>query len=442
MLQTNANNLWSQTNANNLWSQINTENLKSLNNFKGFEWEAIISTISSIELSADMNGANNPVSNEQTSVAVRAIVGKKQGITLSSDPKKIKELILKAKKTALASEEITDIARISSNDEKFKQDINYGYFGEKELIESFEIIESSIDSKAPIIEFLSTKRLSDITYINSLGAKKTVLKDSLSSMIAIGKDHRTGFDSFSLSSKKPDYKKMAERALMQYDYSKNLAKPESGKYPVIFSQDALTSAMSPIFFSLKGENVLLKKSRFADSIGKKELSKEITLIDNPFEANNKSFFDSEGNNSKKTILIKKGVINSFIHDNFTSEKLRAKNTNNASSIMVKPSTSFNCLELKGNDKLKDMISDTKKGIMLYDMYPSHTINPTTGAFGQNSSSFYYIEKGEIKGLCKGYAVSGNSYELFKDILGVSRESRNDQGSKMGAVKAFAQILKN
>ena len=211
---------------------------------------------------------------------------------------------------------------------------------------------------------------------------------------------------------------------------------------MIFSQDALMSAMSPIFFSLKGENVLLKKSRFIDSIGKKELSEDITLIDNPFESNNKAFFDSEGNNSKKTILVKKGVINSFIHDNFTSEKLGSKNTNNSASIMSKPSTAFNYLELKGKDKLKDMISGIKKGFMLYDMYPSHTINPTTGAFGQNSSSFYYIENGEIKGLCKGYVVSANSYEIFKNVQSVSKEARNDQGSKMGAIKTFAQILKN
>ncbi len=417
-------------------------NVKLSNKINGFEWEALISNVSNSELSADANGANNPVSNEMTSVAVRAIVGKRQGITLGSDPKRINELILKAKKTALASEEIDNIAKISSIGKLFKQEIDYGTFGEKELAESFEIIESSIDSKAPILEFLSSKRLSNITYINSLGAEKTVIKDSLSSMIAIGKDYRTGFDSFYISAKKPDYKNMAQRALMQYDYSKELAKPKSGKYPVIFSQDALMSAMSPIFFSLKGENVLLKKSRFIDSIGKKELSKDITLIDNPFESNNKAFFDSEGNNSKKTILVKKGVINSFIHDNFTSEKLGAKNTNNAASIMSKPSTAFNCLELKGKDKLKDMISGIKKGFMLYDMYPSHTINPTTGAFGQNSSSFYYIENGEIKGLCKGYVVSANSYEIFKNVQSVSKEARNDQGSKMGAIKTFAQILKN
>jgi predicted Zn-dependent protease len=168
----------------------------------------------------------------------------------------------------------------------------------------------------------------------------------------------------------------------------------------------------------------------------------LSIIDDSHERNNKWFFDFEGNKARKTMLVKKGAINSFIHDSYTSEKLKMNNTGNSASMMIKPSTSYHCITIKGKDRLSQMIKSVKEGFILYDTYPEHTINKTTGAFGQNSSTFYYIKNGEIQGLAKGYVVIGNSYEIFKNPLEISKETRNDIEANVGAVKVNAKILRN
>ncbi|MDD4353910.1 MAG: TldD/PmbA family protein [Candidatus Nanoarchaeia archaeon] len=406
------------------------------------EWEAIIQTARSHSISMDIKGIDTPVSNNITSITVRALADNRQGIITSNNINSLKTSIMQAHKLAKLSPKISNIPSISSIAKFSKKEFNYNYFNEKKLVESTEEIKSILDTKAPIIEFLAKKVKSKVIYVNYLGAKIELENDALGFELAIGKEHRLGTNSSMLIKKKPNLKEFAKTALFQYDCSKNLSKPKSGNYPVIFCHDAMLNIMSPIFFSLKGDSVCENKSRFINSINKQDLSKDLTIIDDCFEKNNKSFFDFEGNKSKKTVLVKNGIVKSFIHDNYTSEKLKMNNTNNSASMVIKPSTSFNCISIKGNDKLSQMIKSVKEGFIIYGTYPDHTINSTTGAFGQNSSTFYHIKNGEIQGLCKGYVVMGNSYESLKKPLEISKETRNDIGANIGAIKINAKILKN
>ncbi|MFA5333833.1 MAG: TldD/PmbA family protein [Candidatus Nanoarchaeia archaeon] len=408
---------------------------------ENFSWESIIQTVrnDSITMNSEID---TPISNSLTTIFSRAIIGNKQGTIVSNNTSSLKNSILQAYNLAKLSSKKELMPSITSTARLNKKILNYNLFNEKKLIESTEQIKQLIDNKAPIMEFLANKRKSKTTYLNSLGAKITLETDSLNFQIVIGKDHRIGTNVSLLSDKKPNLNKFAQEALFKYEASKNLSKPESGAYPVIFCHEAMLNVISPLLFSLKGDSVCEKKSRFINSINKQELSKDLVIIDDCFEKNNKSFFDFEANKSGKTVLVKDGVIKSFIHDSYTSQKLGMDNTNNSASMIIKPSTSYNCITIKGKDKLSQMIKSLKEGFILYDTYPDHTINKTTGAFGQNSSTFYYIKNGEIQGLAKGYVVMGNSYELFKKALELSKETRNDLGANIGAVKTTAKILKN
>jgi predicted Zn-dependent protease len=409
---------------------------------KNFEWEAIIQTIRNDSIAMDNKAIGTPISNSITTIFSRAVTDNRQGIIISNNANSLNGSILKAYKLAKLSPKKETMPKISGSAVFGKKILNYNYFDEKKLMESAEETKKIIGNKAPIMEFFAKKEKSSLMYINHLGARMSVERDALGFGLMIGKGSQVGANSSVISGKKPDLKKFADAALFQHSYSKNLSRPKSGNYPVIFCHEALINTVSPILFSLKGDSVCEKKSRFFGSINKQELSNDLSITDDSHEKNNKWFFDFEGNRAKKTMLVKNGAINSFIHDSYTSEKLKMNNTANSASIMVKPSTSYHCITIKGKDNLSQMIESVKEGFILYDTYPEHTINKTTGAFGQNSSTFYHIKNGEIQGLAKGYVVMGNSYELFKKPLEVSKETRDDIGANVGAVKADAKILRN
>lgn len=413
--------------------------MSEINSLKDCEWEAIIDSSINDSISMD-NEINAPQSSEKHSFIARLICNKRQAIISASSPKSIKEELLKAKKIARLMPINEDLPIIKSQAKFKKKEINYNYFNEKKLIESCEEIKSLINAKANIMDFSISKSICKARYINHLGANIEIENDSISYSLNIGEGDRTGSDYSMLSRKKPCMALLAKNALQKYDWAKNTAKAKTNDYSVVFCHEAALCAMQPIFFSLKGCNAYEKKSRYENSIGKRELSEKLTIIDNPNEANNKSYFDFEGNRAKKTILSQNGIIKSFIHDEFTSEKLKMKNTNNSASLAIKPSTEYHCLQIKGDEKLSQMIKETKEGFIFYDLYPSHAINDTTGAFGLNSSSGYYIKNGEIIGAAKGCAVTANSYEIFKKGIQISKETRNDIGANIGAIKSKARII--
>ncbi|MDD2678420.1 MAG: TldD/PmbA family protein [Candidatus Nanoarchaeia archaeon] len=409
---------------------------------KNFEWEAIIQTIKNDSIRIDKKGIDTPKSNESSAIIARAILGNKQGISISSDSKNMKESLLQAKSIAKIMPDFEQMPKILSTEKFKKKTLTYKNFTEKKLIDSAQEIRNIAEAKAPLISLSLSKIIYNTTYINSLGARIELKKDAIAQSLSIGKGDRTGSNFSILNEKKFSPQSFCRHALMQYENSKKAAKPSQGNYPVIFCNSAAESILSPILFSLQADNVCEKKSRYQEAMQKKELSKDLTIIDNPHEKNNKAYYDCEANKAKKTILVQNGIINSFIHDSFTSKKLKMKNTHNSASTSIKPSTSYHCVQIKGKDKLSQMIKSTKNGFIAYDTYPEHTINKITGAFGQNSSTLYHIKNGEIQGLCKGYVITGNSYELFKQDLEISKETRNDLASNVGAIKAKATILKN
>lgn len=409
---------------------------------KDLEWESIIEIQRVDSIRRNKKEIDTPKSNESASIISRAITNNKQGISSSNNAKNINKSILEAYKTAKLMPENESLPKILSKAQFANKKFNYKNFDEKKLIDSAQEINSLIADKAPLLELSISKLLTKIVYLNHLGARLELENDSLICSLEVGKDNRTGSNASILLSKKPNIKAFVNQALEQYDYSKKLAKPASGNYPVILCHRALSAAINPILFSLKGDNVYDKKSRYEKSLGKKELYKGLTIIDNPYEPNNRSYYDCEANKTKKTALVKNGVINSFIHDSFTSKKLGMANTHNSGNIMIKPSVSYHCVQIKGKDKFDQMVKSVKNGFLIYDLYPDHTINNTTGAFGQNSSTFYHVRNGEVEGLCKGYVIMGNSYELFKKDLEISKETRNDQAENVGAIKINAKILKN
>jgi predicted Zn-dependent protease len=408
---------------------------------KNFQWESIIQTTRNDSITMN-NEIEAPTSNSSTTIYSRAITKSRQGVIISNNIKSQKSSILQAYNLAKLSPKKELMPKITSTAKFKKKKFNYKYFNEKKLIESTEEIKKLIDNKAPIMEFLANKIKTKTIYVNSLGAKIELENDGLNFELVLGKDHRVGTNTSILLTKKPNLKNFVKKALFEYNVSKNLTRPKTGNYPVIFCHEALINTLSPVLFSLKGDCVCKKQSRFNNSINKQELSKDLTIKDNCYEKNNKNFFDFEANKSKKTLMVKNGIISSFIHDSYTSQKLKMNNTNNSASMVIKPSTSYNCITIKGKDKLSQMIKSVKKGFIIFDTYPNHTINKITGAFGQNSSTFYYIKNGEIQGLAKGYVVIGNSYKIFKKNLEISKETRNDIGANIGAIKTTAKILKN
>jgi len=146
-----------------------------------------------------------------------------------------------------------------------------------------------------------------------------------------------------------------------------------------------------------------------------------------------SEFDDEGIPQKKNILIDKGIFKDYVYDQFYAIKEGKKSTGNGlrqgDTFFVfdgkyggMPSNRVSNFYVKpGKKSLDQLIGEVKHGILVNNfswLFP----DATTGIFSSEIRAGYYIEKGEITKPIKGGLVTGNFFDLVKNISGISNES--------------------
>lgn len=209
---------------------------------------------------------------------------------------------------------------------------------------------------------------------------------------------------------------------------------------MIFGPEAVSYQLFNVLVdALKGENVLAARSAWTRKLGQMVASENLTVTDNAFLE--KGFasrsFDDEGCSSQKTILLRKGKLESFLHCASSANALKMRNTGNASRFVggfdmvraivgdgyrVKPEIyPSNLITQLGSKTEEELVSEIGKGVLVESM--AGFAQPGSGMVSAQLSRAFFIEKGEIKYPVKGGMVSGVAFDWFKRISGISRDTR-------------------
>jgi predicted Zn-dependent protease len=189
---------------------------------------------------------------------------------------------------------------------------------------------------------------------------------------------------------------------------------------VIFGPEAVSYQLFNVLVdALKGENVVAGSSAWAGKLGRVMGSEDLTVIDNAVLE--KGFasrsFDDEGCSSQKTILVRKGELESFLHDATSANDLKLRNTGNASRF---PS---------GFDMIRAIVGNGYRAKP--EIYPSNLIIQSGGRTREELVS--EIGKGVLVESMAGFAQPGSgmvsaqlsrvAFDWFKRISGISRDSK-------------------
>jgi PmbA protein len=89
-----------------------------------------------------------------------------------------------------------------------------------------------------------------------------------------------------------------------------------------------------------------------------------------------------------------------------------------------PSPAVHALVIEGGQTSPaDMIKDMKEGLIIEQMMGAEQGNILNGDFSGNVLLGYKVEKGEITGRVKDTMVSGNVYQLLKEVLAIGNDGR-------------------
>jgi PmbA protein len=220
---------------------------------------------------------------------------------------------------------------------------------------------------------------------------------------------------------------IANVVLRQLDLAKNQASVPTKQLPVIFTPEGVVSALiSPLMAAFNGKTVLEGASPIAKKLGKQVFDTKLSLFDDPTIAYrpNSRPCDDEGVPSQRTPLIEKGVVSSFLYDLQTAAQAKTKSTGSASrgSGLPVPSPSTLVIE-PGKVSFDDMVSDIKEGLVIEQLMGATQGNILGGDFSGNVLLGYKVESGKIVGRVKNTMVSGNVYQLLKEISAIGSQAK-------------------
>lgn len=206
------------------------------------------------------------------------------------------------------------------------------------------------------------------------------------------------------------------------------AKPiKTKKVPVIFKNTVFAELIETLSSAFLGNNVLRKKSLFADKLSHEIASPSLTIYDDPYNLDGTGScpYDDEGVATRKKAVVERGVLKNFLVDMYSAKKLGLKPTGNGirASIASLPSSGItNLIVERGALGLEEMVKTPEEVILITDAMGIHTVNPISGEFSIGISGIYYVDGKKVSPIT-GMTVAGNMKELLKGITEVGADQK-------------------
>lgn len=258
------------------------------------------------------------------------------------------------------------------------------------------------------------------------GYRKTTYDVSLEGTLVNGSDMLFIGDGLSSCRADVELNSILASSLLQLERARSIAAIKSGQLPVIFSPNGVASAFSAAFMSgFNGKLALEGASPLGSRLGQTVFDPKFSLFDDatlPFQPNSRPF-DGEGVASQRTPLALDGRVLNFLYDLKTAARAgRASTGNAARGGLPVPAASAFVID-PGAVSQQAMLADIREGLLVEHLMGAEQGNVMGGDFSGNVLLGYKIEHGKIAGRVKDTVVSGNVYELFKDIAALGGDGR-------------------
>jgi PmbA protein len=220
---------------------------------------------------------------------------------------------------------------------------------------------------------------------------------------------------------------IVKTTIRQLELAKHMAKVTSKSMSVIFAPDGVTSSLVlPLIPAFNGKTVLEGASPIGNKLGETIFDKNLTICDNPMIPYNTASrpCDDEAVPCQITPLITKGVVSNFLYDLQTAARAKTKSTGNGQRQGGLPTPSPHAFMITpGIVSFDDMVKNIDEGIIVEQLLGAGQGNMLGGDFSGNVLLGYKIEKGEIVGRVKDTMISGNIYQLLKNITAIGSDAK-------------------
>jgi len=189
------------------------------------------------------------------------------------------------------------------------------------------------------------------------------------------------------------------------------------RVPVVFDSEMAGSLMGNLCSAVSGYSLYKGASFLAGQLDKPLAPEHVTVYDDGQMVGGLGSrpFDGEGLPTRKTTVVQRGVLKSYLLDTYSGRKLGLASTGNASrSVGENPSVGpTNFYLVPGAKTADEIIQTVKQGLYVTDLI-GFGINMVTGDYSRGAAGFW-IEVGELAYPVEEITIAANLKDMFAGI---------------------------
>ncbi len=206
--------------------------------------------------------------------------------------------------------------------------------------------------------------------------------------------------------------------------------------PVVFSPEIARSIIGNIFDAANGDAIYRHATFFAEMLGERVAGENVTVVDDgtlvfhheAADGNGIAYggfgtapFDSEGLATRRTVLVERGILKSYVTNAYTARKLGMASTGNASrSLAGAPGIGAGNFYLEpGTLTPEEIIGEVKSGLYVTETM-GFGVNLVTGDYSQGAAGIW-IENGELTFPVEEITIAGNLKEMYRNISAIGND---------------------
>ncbi len=258
---------------------------------------------------------------------------------------------------------------------------------------------------------------------NSGGFEGSYRNTSLSVYAEVMDGNGFGYYSNAFTHLPGNYHEMGLHAAEMAKKMRSPKRPRAGIYTIIMEPEVINDMVNVLLPSFLGDwkrrgiSVLTTKKgeRFFD--GKLSIYDDGTLTGTSGRP-----FDDEGVVSERMPLVENGVVKNFAYDmeNAFIEGVDRRGQCNRAGFSSPPGIGYANIEISSGD-YENLEEEFPDALVIHSLHGTHTANRTTGDFGVEVNAG--MTSGEKNGAVNGFMLTGNIFNLFKNIKGIEKKTK-------------------
>jgi PmbA protein len=213
--------------------------------------------------------------------------------------------------------------------------------------------------------------------------------------------------------------KAAQRALRRL----NAVKVDTQKVPVVFEPRTARSLLDNLFEAVHGMMIYRHESFLAGKLGEKVASGRVTIVDDATLPGlfGTSPFDDEGVPSRRTVVMERGVLKSYLLNTYAARKLEMKTTGNASRGLTGNAGigHGNFFLEPGVQTPEQIIASIPNGFYVTELI-GMGVNIVTGDYSRGAAGLW-IRDGELAFAVSEVTIAANLKDMLMGIEAVGSD---------------------